>query len=463
MKKVLSVLLAAWMIASICCVFAFGASGSLSATSVSGKPGGTVNVTVSLNSNPGVISLLLNITYDPSLTLTKITNGTVFSESDMGAGGDLSANPYKVSWGSYTSTSNNTKTGTVVTLTFSIAANATSGQKKVTITADPDSTFNTNYTPVSFTSATGTITVNQPVVPSITATPSTVNIKIGETATVTYTTVPAGQTVAVNIISLSHTSYSQSNGKLTFTGRSVGTDKLNLTMTYGGQTYSAPVTVNVTDIPVQKTLSSIAVTTKPAKTNYTVGETLNTAGMVVRATYSDGSTANVTGYTCSPTTLGTAGTQTITVSYTEGGVTRTATFTVNVVDNPNPSVKCTLTLQPSSIVIAKKDTQRVTCSYALSGDTSSVRSITIRYKNHIGGLIDCKFEEWDGNSIPLKIDANKIGSGTVDISILNTDTEEVLAEETLDVTVRRRTVGEFLLDMFIYLILPFYALFSLFQ
>ena len=106
----------------------------------------------------------------------------------------------------------------------------------------------------------------------------------------------------------------------------VGTKAITVSYTEDGITKTTSFTVTV----VKKTLSSLSVTTKPAKTTYTVGETLDTSGMVVRATYSDGSTANVTGYTCSPTTLNKEGSQTITVSYTEGGVTKTTSFTVTV-------------------------------------------------------------------------------------------------------------------------------------
>jgi len=76
-----------------------------------------------------------------------------------------------------------------------------------------------------------------------------------------------------------------------------------------------------------KTLSSIAVKTMPTTTSYTVGDTLDTTGLVLTATYSDESTADIsTGFTCSPTSLSSAGTKTITVTY--GG--KTATFTVTV-------------------------------------------------------------------------------------------------------------------------------------
>ena len=50
----------------------------------------------------------------------------------------------------------------------------------------------------------------------------------------------------------------------------------------------------------------------------------------MQAKYSDGSTKNVTGYTCSASKLLNAGTNKITVSYTENGVTRTDSFSVSV-------------------------------------------------------------------------------------------------------------------------------------
>ena len=84
------------------------------------------------------------------------------------------------------------------------------------------------------------------------------------------------------------------------------------------------------DISAPKTLYSIAITTPPTKTAYTAGETFEPTGMVVTATYSDSSTTPVTGYTVSPSgALSESDTQ-ITVTYTEGGVTKTATQTITV-------------------------------------------------------------------------------------------------------------------------------------
>lgn len=75
------------------------------------------------------------------------------------------------------------------------------------------------------------------------------------------------------------------------------------------------------------TLTSIAVKDLPAKTEYYVGDRLSTSGLILRASYSDGTTKDVTsGFTCSPSAFAEDGKKTVTVSYSG----KTATYTVNV-------------------------------------------------------------------------------------------------------------------------------------
>ena len=80
----------------------------------------------------------------------------------------------------------------------------------------------------------------------------------------------------------------------------------------------------------RKTLDSIAVTTPPTKTAYREGEDFNPAGMVVTATYTDSSTAPVILYTVTDGTDMVAGKTSVTISYTEGGVTETTTQPITV-------------------------------------------------------------------------------------------------------------------------------------
>ena len=80
-------------------------------------------------------------------------------------------------------------------------------------------------------------------------------------------------------------------------------------------------------IPV---LTGIAITTPPTKTEYKVGENFDPSGMIVTASYDNGISSVVSGYTYSPASFETAGTTTVTISYSEVGVTKTATLTVTV-------------------------------------------------------------------------------------------------------------------------------------
>ena len=89
------------------------------------------------------------------------------------------------------------------------------------------------------------------------------------------------------------------------------------------------------------TLSSIAVTTNPTKMAYSIGESFSITGAVVTATYSDNSTANVT-TSCTnnaPATFTSNGFQTVTISYTESGTTKTCDLSVfvGVIDTLDPT------------------------------------------------------------------------------------------------------------------------------
>ena len=96
--------------------------------------------------------------------------------------------------------------------------------------------------------------------------------------------------------------------------------------------------VHIEPAPAEKTLTGIAITTNPTKTEYTEGESFDSTGMVVTASYSDDTTAEVTGYTISPDGALTPNDTAITVSYTEGEVTETATLTITVAPIPTYTV-----------------------------------------------------------------------------------------------------------------------------
>lgn len=82
------------------------------------------------------------------------------------------------------------------------------------------------------------------------------------------------------------------------------------------------------------TLTGISVT-PPTTTTYTAGDELNLDGLKVTAAYSDNNTKDVTenaDVDTSACNMDEAGTYTVTVSYTENGVTKTDTFDITVKD-----------------------------------------------------------------------------------------------------------------------------------
>ena len=103
-----------------------------------------------------------------------------------------------------------------------------------------------------------------------------------------------------------------------------GTQSVTVTYQRAGVQKTASVAVAV------RVLDHIDVTTEPSKKAYKYGETFNPAGMVVTAYYTDDQSRAVTGYTYSPTGTLDMDDTTITVSYSEGGVTKTDTQTITV-------------------------------------------------------------------------------------------------------------------------------------
>ena len=76
-------------------------------------------------------------------------------------------------------------------------------------------------------------------------------------------------------------------------------------------------------------LETLAITKQPNKTVYKSGESFDPTGMVVTAGYGYGLTSDVTGYTVSPQVL-TDGVTEVTITYTEGRITKTASVPVTV-------------------------------------------------------------------------------------------------------------------------------------
>lgn len=104
-----------------------------------------------------------------------------------------------------------------------------------------------------------------------------------------------------------------------------------------GEEQTPPPAEEPDDEPKEKILTSIKIAKKSDKEEYKVGDTFDKTGLVVIAYYSDGTTKEISDYTISDGNELKEGQTSITISYTEGGVTKTVTQDIKVVvENNNP-------------------------------------------------------------------------------------------------------------------------------
>lgn len=215
----------------------------------------------------------------------------------------------------------------------------------------------------------------------------TLALETGESATLSVSYLPATTTddrTAVWNSSNPAVATVDNNGKIIALKEGTTT----ITVTVGAFTDTCTVTVTK-----PATISSITIVSKPTKTSYYVGDSLNTAGLIVRATYSNGTTQDITsGFIVTPAKLTTAGTQTVTVTY--GG--KKTTFTVTVVAVTVSSL--TITTKPTKLTYTQDETV----------DTSGMK-VKVTYNN---GTTETISSGWTVSPSTV----NTVGTQTVTVS-----------------------------------------------
>ena len=115
-----------------------------------------------------------------------------------------------------------------------------------------------------------------------------------------------------------------------------GTYSIGVSYTLNGVTKTTSVSITVSSAPVQVELASISAT--KTATTFAVGDTLTLNDITVTATYTNNQSSEVTSdavIDSSNVDMTTVGTYTIGVSYSEGGITKTATITITVASSSN--------------------------------------------------------------------------------------------------------------------------------
>lgn len=120
-------------------------------------------------------------------------------------------------------------------------------------------------------------------------------------------------------------------------GQNIRYYSASLSITTGGSTttysnYSTQCTAS------SCTLSNIILNTSSVQKSFAVGDAFNYTGLIVTANYSDCVSKTVTPTSVSSPDMSTTGNKTVTVSYTESGTTKTATYTITIETAPEYTV-----------------------------------------------------------------------------------------------------------------------------
>lgn len=166
-------------------------------------------------------------------------------------------------------------------------------------------------------------------------------------------------------------------------------------ITYQTKTASYDITVT------SATLTGIEVNADGATIEFYIGETFSSAGIVVTAHYSDGSSGTVTGYTVSNPDMTTTGTKTVTVTY-QG---QQDEYTITVADAPVqtfPDVYegATLYLEAENSVREGNNDVQYTMGRggAFVGNISNGSKLTFAFKSNVAGTVELYLAITHGNS-----------------------------------------------------------------
>ena len=118
-------------------------------------------------------------------------------------------------------------------------------------------------------------------------------------------------------------------------------------VSYMGKTVD--VSINVSKKVVR--LENITITHQPNKVDYYVGDYFQTTGLRISASYSDGSSKEVTGWSYDKTDKLTLDDTAVVISYTEGDVTKTISIKISVTEVPEPVelLNIAVTQQPNKV------------------------------------------------------------------------------------------------------------------
>ena len=171
--------------------------------------------------------------------------------------------------------------------------------------------------------------------PGIDLSDDSLSLFVEDMTTISATTTDSSDITWTNdnpdVISLDSSS-SSSGSSITVTGLSAGTATITASAIIDDETYTSSCVVTVSNKPVTE-LSSISIS-GDYKTSFELGEDFTSEGLVVTAKYTEGEDKILSEdeYSLEEPDMSSTGTKSVNISYTEGGITKSASYSITVSD-----------------------------------------------------------------------------------------------------------------------------------
>ena len=136
---------------------------------------------------------------------------------------------------------------------------------------------------------------------------------------------------------------------------------------------------------VKKQLQSITITVKPDKLEYYLNDSLDTAGIKVVANYSDGSKSQVKYWRVSGTTTS-LGKQTITISYSDNGITKTASYDIQVKEKNVKKESCTIVYATNGGLMSQTTQTGEKGKTVQISSEKPIKNITVKFNSNGASL-----------------------------------------------------------------------------
>lgn len=131
------------------------------ADTITANGGDSVKINISLQNNPGIVSMTLKVSYNSDvLTLTNVTDGGILGAQSHKP---QYSSPYTLAWVNDTATTDFTADGIIASLDFTVDESAEADQEyPITVSYDADNydIYNKDVEPVNFAITNGAITVS---------------------------------------------------------------------------------------------------------------------------------------------------------------------------------------------------------------------------------------------------------------------------------------------------------------